>query len=148
MDLLQLDVRSQAAKPTEIEFHHPVTKKPLGLFWKTIGRDADEYQQHVFDRADERQEEQAALKRRNRHAATADQFTAQSLYDDQLEELVFMSRGYRDGDNDGVFFEGTEAKPYSKENAEYFLKKYPWMVEQVHAAVGNRALFMPDSATP
>lgn len=146
MDLLQLDVRGQAAKPTELELVHPVTKKPLGLYWKTIGRDADEFQRWIFQRADERNEEQVALKRRNRHASV-DQFTAQSLFDDQIEELVFMSRGWRDHDQDGVLFEGDTAISYSHEAAESMLRKYPWMLEQVAAGVGNRALFMPASAT-
>lgn len=146
LDLLQLDVRSQAAKPTRIDLVHPVTKKPLGIYWKTIGRDADEFQRWVFQRADERTEEHAALKRRNRHAPV-DQFSAQSLLDDQIEELVFMSRGYGDHDQDDVLHEGEAPMPYSKENAEYFLRKYPWMLEQVAAGVGNRALFMPASAT-
>jgi hypothetical protein len=144
MDLSKLDVRAQAAKPAEIELVHPVTKKPLGIFWRTIGRDADEYRRHAFAQADARNEAQAQMRAKNKHAV--EEFTAQSMYDEQVQDLVFLARGWRDGEEEGVFNEGEKKLEYSADSADYVLRKYPWIHEQVAAGVGNRAVFMPASA--
>lgn len=149
LDLATLDVRAFASKGAELEFYHPVTRKGTGIFAKIIGRDSDEFQTWVFTRAEEKAS-QAQAQRRRRTAPAEEEFSAQGIYADQIEEAAFCMRDLysktASGEHRLAVLDGAPVT-FNNDKAKEILHRFNWMLEQVVVGIGNRGVFMPASAT-
>lgn len=160
MDLAERDMKAFAAKPTPLNIMDPADRKRfLGVRLYIIGRDSDEYKQWAFDRADSRAEQTMAAQRRKSFAARPE-VTAEEMYDDQIDEAIFLTRGWDQCTNlDDVQKKSAEPQwkasltvdgqelDFNTANRAAVLRRFTWIVEQAQMGAGDRAVFVPASAT-
>jgi hypothetical protein len=162
MDLAERDLTAFAAKPTPLNLTDPADRKKfIGIRLYIIGRDSDEYKQWAFERADARAEQAMAAQRRKSFGPSrAIEVTAEEMYEDQIDEAVFLTRGWDQCTNlEDVLKRGAEAQwkatltvdgqelDFNTANRATVLRRFKWMVEQAQSGAGDRALFVPASAT-
>jgi hypothetical protein len=134
MDLSNLDTLSTAEAGTDVELEHPVTGEPIkdddGKPWVISIRGSDS----KTVRAIAKKQQNRFTERLRKRGQFGDADTAES---EAVEKLVAATIGWR-----GLVMDG---KPYefSPENAHklYSDPRFPWIVEQVQAAMVDRKRF-------
>ena len=126
-DLSSLDVVKSSNEGAEFELVHPVTGKGLGIFISVLGNDSDTYRHAVEVRA------QRTLRKSKKQRQ---QISLEEAENQAIEILAACTIGWT-----GLVENGKEI-PFSESNARALYKKYPWMKDQVDAAIGDRALFL------
>lgn len=135
-DLSQLDTTKGAAEGFELQLRHPETDAPLPLWVTVIGADSDEYHAAVMKQQRKRMERLKGHRRMN--------LSPEELQEEAIELLVGATRSWR-GE---MKLDGKDFPAYTPAAAKQLYKRFKWMREQVDAAMGDRANFLPRSATP
>jgi hypothetical protein len=128
IDLSQLDSAKGAEKGFTLTLRHPKTDAELPWQVMLLGADSEAYK----DRAREFARARAARFTKLRKM----QISPEELEAEAIELLVVATTGWQGMTRDGQPFE------YSNDNARELYRKYPWIREQVDAAVGDRANFL------
>lgn len=136
MDLSQLDTTKGAAEGFEVQLRHPETDALLPLWVAVIGADSDEYQAAVNKAQRKRMERLKGHRRMT--------LTPEELQEESIDLLVGATRGWRAE----MKLDGQDFPAFSPAAAKQLYKRFRWMREQVDAAMGDRANFLPRSATP
>jgi hypothetical protein len=134
LDLKSLDTQAPAESGTDVELEHPATGDPLknddGSKWIITVRGIDskavkDVQKKQQNRFSER------LRKRGQFG------DAESNEKEQVERLVAATIGWK-----GLIMDGAQYE-FSRENAEklYGDPRFPWIVEQVNAAMVDRKRF-------
>ncbi len=127
IDLSSLDVVAAAETGAEIEILHPVTGKELGITITIVGADSERYRKNLRSLANSR------LNRKARKTASLEE-----AEEDGLELLAKATLGWK-----GVVVDGAEI-PFSPLEAKKLYKRFPWIKEQVDAAIADRRTFLGD----
>lgn len=125
IDLNDLDLSAAAERGYEFELRHPGTQAPLGMFVTVQGEDSDTYQAEL-----------RAMQQRRLTGRQAPR-TVEQIDEQALDLLVLATIGWR-----GIQRDGSEL-PCTPENVRAVYRKFRWVREQVDAAVGDRANFLP-----
>jgi len=129
-DLSELDTTKISNEGFDVELYHPATNVGLGIVIRVLGRDSDEF----------RKVSNAQIKRRterfNRGGFRQPAITPEELEQNTIEILAACTVGWS-----GVVVDGKEI-PFSKDNAKMLYTRFPWIREQIDAAIGDRANFM------
>jgi hypothetical protein len=137
LDLSRLDVRKGADAGFELQLTHPVSGAPLPIFVTILGADSDEYQGALREQQRKYTERMA---RGKRAPVTQDEMEEQSLV-----LLARITRSWRT-----VGEVALDSKPFpafSSAEARRLYERFPWIREQIDRAMGDRANFLPGSAT-
>jgi hypothetical protein len=140
MDLEKLNTVAGAQAGFEMELLHPGKHSSTGIFIKVLGRDSEEFRR--FQNAQSR----SRVDKAQRLNATRINISLEGLEKETIELLAVCTVSWRT-------VEGVDEKPVvkikgealecSKENAVRLYTEYPWVREQVDAAVMDRANFLP-----
>jgi len=134
MDLNQLDTIAVGEQGVPMQVKHPVSGEPLTKDDGTpqtitlAGHDSDRF------RAAQRANTDRRLKSQRRVAS------AEEIDKENLELLVAVTLGW------DIQVDGQTPEP-SKAKIREIYTRFPWMREQVDVFVGDRANFLPSSAT-
>lgn len=127
-DLSSLDSAKAAEKGFELVLRNPKTDAELPGRIKLLGADSEVYRERARDFARARA---ARLNKLRKLSITPEELEAEGI-----ELLVAVTVGWSGITRDGEEF------VYSPDNARELYRKYPWIREQVDAAVGDRANFL------
>lgn len=133
MDFTQLDTRAGGDAGFEVQLRHPVTDEGLDAFICVYGQDSKRYEKAQAERARKWQR----LLGRSRER----QLSPQELKKGAVELLAEVTGQWR-----GIELDG-EVLACNAENAAKFYERFPWVVEQLDAAVHERANFMRPAST-
>jgi hypothetical protein len=136
MDFAALDTKKGAEAGFEVQLAHPHTAAPLPLWIMVLGKDASLYQSTARTQNNKRIER---LARANRVT-----LTAQELADDTLDLLVTVTVAWRS--ENGATLDGEPFPKFSPAAVKAFYLRFPWVREQVDAAIHDRGNFLPGSA--
>jgi len=136
MDLSQLDTRAGAEAGFALRILHPISQEPLDIVITVRGEDSDAYQEGVQQILRQRE---AVLARTKEKDLSFEQKAAMTV-----DLLSVATMGW-----EGITWDG-QPFPYSPENARklYAHPGFKWLRQQVDAAIGDRANFLPGSAKP
>lgn len=127
VDLNSLDIVAAAGAGAEIAILHPVTGKELGITITVIGADSERYRKNLRSLASGR------LNRKNRKPMDVEE-----AEEEGLDLLAKATLGWK-----GVVVDGAEI-PFSKDEAKKLYRRFPWVKEQVDAAIVDRGNFLGD----
>jgi len=129
MDLANLDLKAGANAGAWIDIEHPVTRDPLGIRIKVLGRDSD-----AFAEIEEKRQREA-LEAAKQRKKPADPIAAAK----ELAEAVLVSCtvAWEGVELDGVELDCTPA------NVKAVYYRFAWLRDQVDVAIGTRANFLP-----
>ncbi len=131
-DLAELDTVKGADEGCEIELRHPTTGEGLDAFITVIGEDSDHYQEHL--RALQKKSVDSFVRSRKVNGVDPEE--------EGINLLAAATKSWRSlPPVDGKTLE------FNPGNARTLYKRFPWIREQVAAAVRERANFLPKSAT-
>lgn len=133
MDLKQLDTRAGAERGFDVHLKSPATGADLGIIITVRGADSAAYQDKASQQAQARLERN--LRRGKLGASSPDEMRQEAL-----ELLAAMTTGWHGLEEDGA------AVPFSEAAALRIYDHYPWLREQIDAAIHDRANFLPPSA--
>lgn len=144
MDLSKLNTVEGANQGFELRLCDPATNDDLDIYITVLGRDSDEY------RTLSNTQQQKRISKMSRSGTfKAGAVSTQEFERDALELLAAVTKSWRQ-----VVKEGDQSKElttltvngeelvFSKANAMRLYKEYPWVKEQVDAAVVDRANFL------
>jgi hypothetical protein len=129
-DLSNFDVIAGANAGFTFTLANPKTKKPLDVTITVLGTDSAKYQELQTEQ-NRRRTEKIANKGRQDGTITMDEFRA-----DGIELLAVCTTGW-----ENMVFNG-EPVEFSVDAAIELYTRFPWLAEQVDAAVSERANFM------
>lgn len=138
IDLASIDTVAACNAGADVELLHPVTREPLGIFWRVLGRDSDVFKAHVNKNVNAKMRRAMLAKKRGRDAEPT---TAEEAEADAIELLVACSAGWRTGDMPTIEFKGSPLA-FDENNARRVLTALPWIRSQVDEAVGDLENFM------
>jgi hypothetical protein len=127
-DLASIDTIKDANNGAEIELFHPTEGTDLDIHIGLLGKDSDKFRQVQAQQG--RKRTQKLQKTGFRIGIGADE-----IEQDAIELLASVTTGWRN------MVMGGKEVPFSYENAVVIYTKYPWIREQVDAAVGDRSRF-------
>lgn len=133
MDLADLDTRSGGEAGFPVVLVHPKNGQQLGATITVRGADSPTYQAAMVDQQRRRLDALA----RNRRAA---QQNVEQAALDALELLAAVTVGWEGITRNGV------PVPFSQPEAVKLYRDFPWIAEQVEAAIYDRGNFLPQSA--
>jgi len=134
MDLATLDTRAGANAGFDVELKHPDSGDPIGAVIRVYGADSDAYKDKQLTQQRERLEK---LARKGRvQPPTPEQLEQQSI-----ELLAAATDGWQ-----GLEIGGKPVE-FNRAAAVQLYGDYPWIREQVDAAIHDRANFLPRSAS-
>lgn len=135
LDLSALDTKKGAEEGFRIELRHPKTNEPLVGWWiHVLGSDSDTYQNQLR----EFQRLRADVFKRNMRVT----YTPEERENEGLELLAAATRGW----SDKLMLDGAPLQ-FSQDAAKKLYARFPWIKEQVDAAVADRANFLPGNGT-
>lgn len=124
VDLSIYDTTKTSADGVWMELENPKDSEPLGVHFKLLGSDSEEYNKQVRKNNDKR------IKKGMKN------LKSETLEAEGLELLVACTVDWQD-----VMDEGEELE-CTKENVRKVYKKYPWIKDQVDEFVGDRSNFL------
>jgi len=133
MDIATLDTRKAGEDGFPLKLRHPDTGDELDITITVKGSDSQTYQDCVNEQQQRRMERSI---RRGKMGATP-----QEVRQEATELLAAVTAGWQ-----GLVEQGAPV-PFSTGTATRIYTDYPWIREQVDAAIHNRANFLPRSAT-
>jgi hypothetical protein len=144
MDLKKLDTVAGSNEGFELQLHDPATLAPLGIFIEVLGQDGAE-----FRKVQSEQNKQRIAKMTKSGVFRAGAATAGEMESDMVEVLAACTKSWRDeteeaeeaGTSDKITV-GGEAIACTRAAAAKLYTDYPWIREQVAAAVTDRANFL------
>lgn len=133
-DLDTFDTIAGAQRGYELELRDPSTDLPCGRFISILGADSDAYRECMREIQRRRTER---MNRSRRFLATPEE-----LESDALDLLASATTGWR-----GLAYRDGTPVPFSAAAARDLYRGFPAIRDQVDQAVGDRALFLPKSAS-
>lgn len=136
MDLAELDTRKGAEEGFELQLHRPQDGQPVPIWITVMGADSESYQNAMH-----------TLQRRRADKFTRNKkfvVTPEDVEEDALELLACATSTWRAE----VTLDGKPFPAFSKAAARDLYRRFRWIREQVDAAMGDRANFLPRSVTP
>ena len=130
VDLSSIDTVKGANEGFDVQLYHPGTNEDLGVTIQVLGKDSDEFQK--ISRAQSKKRMERMSKGGFRNPVVSPEEVEQ----DNLNLLAAVSRGWNNVIVDG------KPLPFSKENALMLYERFPWIREQIDAAIGDRANFI------
>lgn len=137
-DLASLDTAAACDKGAEIEFLHPATGAPLGIFVTVLGTDSQAYRDFVRRTTNENIVNSAQARKRGKDPEVP---TVEKAEQRGLDLLIACTTSWRTGDKPIVCLDGTEL-PFTPENARTVYKRFSWMQTQADEAIGDLKNFM------
>lgn len=135
LDLSSLDTQKGAGEGFRFELRHPKTNEPLTGWWiHVLGSDSESYQEQLR----EFRRRRADILKRNLRAS----YTPEEAEAEGLELLASATRGW----SDKLTLDGAPLQ-FSQDAAKKLYARFPWIKEQVDAAVADRANFLPGNGT-
>lgn len=132
MDLATVDTRAGAEAGFTFDLMHPKTGEPTGASITVRGADSDTYQEKFRECQRRRL---GAMGRQRREMPNLAQVES-----DALELVAACIIGWQGIDEHGV------PVPFSETAARSLFERFPWIREQVDAAVHERANFLASAA--
>ena len=133
-----LDTRANAEAGVKFVPKHPKTGVPLDCYLILRGQDSRTYKASLMERRRARLARSAKLQA----SGQPQEIDLDNLEAEALESLVSMTLGF------GGWSKGDDAElPYSAANARLLYESLDWLREQAQIFIGDRANFLPDSAT-
>jgi hypothetical protein len=139
MDLAKLDTVSGANKGFEVQLYDPGSTANLDIFVEVLGRDSAEWRRLNADHQRRR-----IAKMTKGGTFRMGSLSLEEIERESIELLASCTKSWRDGDKKTLTINGEEI-PFSKEAAIRVYTAYPWIFEQVDAAVTDRANFIKRS---
>lgn len=140
MDFANLDTVEGSNKGFELRLFNPTTLKDLDIWITVLGRDSDEY------RNLSNAHQQKRISKMSRAGSVRATFSTPEEFDrEAVELLAAVTKSWRqveDGKERDTLTVKKEELVCGKENAARLYKEYPWVKEQVDAAVLDRANFL------
>lgn len=133
LDLSALDTAKGAEQGYELTLSHPKTGEPTPMKITVLGADSDAYREKLRDFQRRRADR---MNKGRRLSVTPEEIEAETL-----EMLVAVTTGWSGFTLDGA------PLPFSGDNARTVYRRFSWIREQVDQAVGDRANFLPTSAS-
>lgn len=137
VDLSSIDTVKGANEGFDVRIYHPGTNEDLDVTINVLGKDSDEFQKVSRAQSKKRMAKLSKGGFRNTSAIPLEE-----VEQDGIELLASCTRGWS-----GVVVDGKEV-PFSKDAAVDVYTRFPWIREQVDAAIGDRANFIKGSAKP
>ena len=135
MDLAALDTIKGSNAGFEVSIYNPATNEDLGLFITVLGKDFDEFQK--VSRAQQKRRMDKLTKGGFRGA----NIPLESIEQDAIDLLASLTKGWKQEDKAPITLDGEELA-CTKENAVAVYERFPWIKEQIDAAIGDRANFI------
>lgn len=135
IDLAALDTVKGSNIGFEVSIYNPATNEDLGLFITVLGKDSDEFQKVSRSQQKRRMEKMSKGGFRNTN------IPIESVEADGIQLLAAVTKSWRQGEKQTVTVDGEELA-CTKENAVAVYERFPWIKEQIDAAVGDRANFI------
>lgn len=129
-DLSTIDTVKDANNGVDVQLYHPGNNLDLGITIKVLGRDSD-----LFRKISAQQN-----RKRIEKMSKGGQFKLTRLSPEEVENDAIMLLSACTMGWSNVVVDGAELE-FSRENAAMLYTRFPWIKEQVDAAVGDRALF-------
>lgn len=133
MDIATLNTRKAGEEGFALKLKHPDSGAELGITITVKGSDSQTYQDALNDQQQRRMQRSI---RRGKLGASP-----QEVRQEAIELLAAVTAGW-----DGLIEQGAPVA-FSAGAATRIYTDYPWIREQVDAAVHDRANFLPPSAT-
>lgn len=133
MKNMDVDTVAACNAGAEIEFLHPVTNQPTGMFVTIVGKDSDIWQQLTNDSIDKERRRQFMAQKKGK---VAEPRSKSETDREVVEMLAAGTTGFRDVVLDG------EPLPFSEENAIKLYTKRPAFKQQVDEAIANLENFI------
>lgn len=145
-DFAALDIATAADRPYEFELvfppTHPLEGQGLGVFVSVIGAESAEFQRFIRSEADKAREE-AWRKRRQSKAEPPMPIEEEEAK--IIEAIAYAVKGWRtviDGKSEPVIYEGGKAIEFSHAAAVAWMRKYPFVRDQINRATADLSNFI------
>lgn len=129
-DLSELDTAKASNDGFDVSLYHPGTNADLGIKIRVLGKDSDEFRK-VSNAQNKRR-----MDRMSRGGFRNPTPSPEELEQNGIELLAACTVGWS-----GVVLDG-KSLAFSKDNAKALYSRFPWIKEQVDAAIGDRANFI------
>lgn len=148
IDLDTLDTVAASDAGATIELTHPVTKEPIGINIKVLGKHSETFRELVRDRSNKRIKMESFASRRGKPTLPR---TAEQVEAEALNMLVACTTGWESGklDKEGKLLDakpvikmGGQEYPFTPANALTIYTKFLWMREQVDEGIGDLENFI------
>ncbi len=130
VDLSALDSVEAANNGVEVELYSPRDGSDLGIKIFVLGRDSDKFRDKT------NAQNRARVQKMQKGGFRPGNAPVDSVEKDGIELLAACTTGW-----ENMLVEGTVV-PFSEKEAIRIYTRFPWIKEQVDAAIGDRALFM------
>lgn len=137
IDLSSIDTVAGSNEGFEVQIYHPGTNEDLGITINILGKDSDEFQK--VSRA---QSKKRMAKLAKGGGFRTSVISVEEIDRDGLELLAACTKSWS-----GVIVEGKTVE-CNKDNAIDLYERFPWIKEQVDAAMGDRANFIKGLSKP
>ena len=135
MDLATIDTVKGANAGFDVKIYHPGTNEDIGVNIRVLGKDSDEFQR--ISRAQQKRRMDKLTKGGFRGA----NIPLESIEQDAIDLLASLTKGWKQEDKSTITLDGEELA-CTKENAVAVYERFPWIKEQIDAAIGDRANFI------
>ena len=135
MDLATIDTVKGANAGFDVKIYHPGTNEDIGVNIRVLGKDSDEFQR--ISRAQKKRHMDKLTKGGFRGA----NIPLESIEQDAIDLLASLTKGWKQEDKSTITLDGEELA-CTKENAVAVYERFPWIKEQIDAAIGDRANFI------
>lgn len=143
MDLESLNTVAQSDAGHELELVHPTKATPLGIYVTVLGRDSS-----VF-RDLQNEQNRRRLSKMQKLGTVRANIPLEEIDKDAVELTAACIKSWRTVDLEGdkpeepvILLKG-ERLQCNKANASRLFVEYPWVREQVEAAITDRGNFLP-----
>ncbi len=134
LELEALDTRAGANAGFWLRLREPGKGKPVPARLRLLGMDSDRYREKSWELQRRRQQEAAE--------DPAGRLTPQQVEERTRELVAACTVGW-----EGLRVKGEELKYSGEPSAIELFRRWPWIFEQAHAAILDRANFLPGSAS-
>lgn len=131
VDLSSIDTVKGANEGFEVKIYHPGTNEDLDIVINVLGKDSDEF---VKTSRAQLKKRMAKISKGGFRSTSA--IPVEEIESDGLQLLAACTKSWR-----GVVIDGKEV-PCSPDNAVMVYERFPWIKEQIDAAIGDRANFI------
>ncbi len=128
IDIADLDIRAAADEGTEVELLHPITREKLGIVFHILGSDSFAYR--------DKRTELARRRVQKYDNGRGPNINVDEIEDNACELLAACTTGW------SSFPENGKEITFSEKEAYRIYRQYPWIKEQIDAAVSDRAIFL------
>jgi hypothetical protein len=137
IDLSTIDTVKGSNEGFDVRIYHPGTNEDLDIIINVLGKDSDEFQKVSRSQSKKRM---AKLNKGGFRGNTT--IPVEEIEQDNIILLASCTKSWS-----GVVVEGKEI-PCTVDNAVMIYERFPWIREQIDAAIGDRANFIKNSQKP